>query len=72
MYSVGRGFVGGMHLESTLRLLGHTELPVVLETIIEHMKQKVGSTRGISYFRQMVRTPAFLWYRSLLDRGWII
>lgn len=41
MYCVGRGFVGGMHLESMVRVLGYADLPLVVETIIEHMRQKV-------------------------------
>lgn len=42
LYSVGRHFVGGMHLESMVRVLGYADLPLVIETIIEHMQQKVG------------------------------
>lgn len=48
MYSVGRGFVGTMHLESMVRLLGYSDLPIVIEAIIDHMKQKVsGSNRSV-------------------------
>ncbi|CAM9929427.1 unnamed protein product, partial [Hapterophycus canaliculatus] len=39
-FSVGRGFVGGAHLSAMVRLLGYTDLPLVVETIIEHMRQK--------------------------------
>lgn len=41
MYSVGRGFVGAMHLESMVRVLGYAELPVVIDAILKHMRQKV-------------------------------
>lgn len=40
MYSVGRGFVGSIHLEAMVRVLGHADLPLVVETLIEHMRRK--------------------------------
>ncbi|CAM9756215.1 unnamed protein product [Ectocarpus sp. 8 AP-2014] len=49
MFSVGRGFVGGTHLSAMVRLLGHTDLPLVVETIIEHMRQKVNNCTSIDW-----------------------
>ncbi|CAN0555788.1 unnamed protein product [Ectocarpus sp. 12 AP-2014] len=49
MFSVGRGFVGGTHLSAMVRLLGHTDLPLVVETIIEHMRQKVNNCTSVVF-----------------------
>ena len=40
-YAVARGFVGSIHLEAMVRVLGHADLPLVVDTVIEHMRQKV-------------------------------
>ena len=40
-YAVGRGFVGSVHLEAMVRVLGHADLPLLVDAIIEHMRQKV-------------------------------
>ncbi|CAM9320569.1 unnamed protein product, partial [Laminaria digitata] len=40
-YAVGRGFVGSIHLEAMVRVLGHADLPLVVDTVIEHMRQKM-------------------------------
>ena len=38
---MARGFVGSIHLEAMVRVLGHADLPLVVDTVIEHMRQKV-------------------------------
>lgn len=40
-YAVARGFVGSVHLEAMVRVLGHADIPLVVDTVIEHMRQKV-------------------------------
>lgn len=49
-YAVGRGFVGSMHLEAMVRVLGYTDLPLVVETIIEHMRQKASIRKCATSF----------------------
>lgn len=33
--------MGSIHLEAMVRVLGHADLPLVVDTVIEHMRQKV-------------------------------
>ena len=48
--------MGSIHLEAMVRVLGHADLPLVVDTVIEHMRQKVQSEVYSSVQRLLCRT----------------